>query len=237
MSKIKLSPRTINVLENFSKINATMILKSGSIDITEPLHRNLTGIYECDEYGLSIDGDIGIGTSMFCDILKVYPDCDVELNGNVIKVSMVGNEKECINYVTPYKSHIIVAKTTGRELFEKEDTSLTKFIFDESILNNINLISKSIEADELTLESENGRVYFEILNSRSGSTSRVNVEATSSEAFNISIGIGTLGKLVPSPYNVNIKRLTIGTNKKIDMAKFSSMEYNNSSGRLYYLLK
>jgi len=237
MSKIKLSHQTINILENFSKINSTMILKNGSIDITEPLHRNLTGIYECDEYELYIDGDIGIETGVFCNILKVYPDYDVELNGNVIKVSMTGNEKECINYVTPYKNHIIVAKTIGRELFEKEDTSLTKFIFDESILNNINLISKSIGADELTLESEEGRVYFEILNSKSGSTSRVNVDATSSEPFNISIGIGTLGKLVPSPYNVTVKRLTIGKDKKMDMAKFSSMEYNNSNGRLYYLLK
>ena len=96
---MKLSEKTIDLLENFSSINQSILVKKGSKLRTISVMKNILAEAEVDE---NFEKDFGIyDLPQFLNGVNLMNDPDIDLRNESYMILREGNTTNCLLYTSP----------------------------------------------------------------------------------------------------------------------------------------
>lgn len=199
---MKISDKTKNILENFSTINSSIVVKKGNVIQTVSPQKNIKAIYECDE---TFDSDFA-----FYDLLEFLrgltilknPDFDFS-NPKYVSITS-GSSKVKYYYCDPS-----LITTSDKQL--PDLATDVEFQLSEDVLNSLLKASKVYQLNDVSLVGD-GTEMMLVVSDREDVTSHsfsVTVGKTSRK-FTVNFKVENL-KIVPDTYNVKITFPNIST--------------------------
>jgi len=211
---MKISDTTKNILENFSNINSSIVVKRGSVLQTVSPQKNIKAVYECDE---NFDQDFAIyDLGQFLGGLTIFKDADFDFSNQKYVLISSGNSK--VKYYYCDASLI----TTSEKQLPKLNIDV-EFKLSMDILNSINKASKIYELTDISLTG-NGEEMNLVLG---------NNEDVTSNNFSVVVGKTTM------KFNANFKveNLKIISDNYIVQISFPNIStFISSNHKLTYLI-
>ena len=208
---MKLSEKTINLLENFSSINQSILVKKGSKLRTISVMKNILAEAEVDE---NFERDFGIyDLPQFLNGVNLMRDPDLDLRnetymiireGKSTKVKFAFADPECI--VTPPEKNI---KLTSNDV---------KFILDDVQLSKLLKASSVYQLPDLSAVGDGKEITLVVSDRKNDNSNEFSLKVGKTEqTFEFNFKIENI-KLIPGSYDVVIS--------KQNLAKFTNSNYN-----------
>ena len=208
---MKLSEKTISLLENFSSINQSILVKKGSKLRTISVMKNILAEAEVDE---NFERDFGIyDLPQFLNGVNLMRDPDLDLRnetymiireGKSTKVKFAFADPECI--VTPPEKNI---KLTSNDV---------KFILDDVQLSKLLKASSVYQLPDLSAVGDGKEITLVVSDRKNDNSNEFSLKVGKTEqTFEFNFKIENI-KLIPGSYDVVIS--------KQNLAKFTNSNYN-----------
>jgi hypothetical protein len=208
---MKLSEKTISLLENFSSINQSILVKKGSKLRTISVMKNILAEAEVDE---NFERDFGIyDLPQFLNGVNLMRDPDLDLRnetymiireGKSTKVKFAFADPECI--VTPPEKNI---KLTSNDV---------KFILDDVQLSKLLKASSVYQLPDLSAIGDGEDITLVVSDRKNDNSNEYTlVVGKTEQTFEFNFKIENI-KLIPGSYDVVIS--------KQNLAKFTNSNYN-----------
>ena len=208
---MKLSEKTISLLENFSSINQSILVKKGSKLRTISVMKNILAEAEVDE---NFERDFGIyDLPQFLNGVNLMRDPDLDLRnetymiireGKSTKVKFAFADPECI--VTPPEKNI---KLTSNDV---------KFILDDVQLSKLLKASSVYQLPDLSAVGDGKEITLVVSDRKNDNSNEFSLKVGKTEqTFEFNFKIENI-KLIPGSYDVQISKEKI--------AKFTNSNYN-----------
>ena len=208
---MKLSEKTISLLENFSSINQSILVKKGSKLRTISVMKNILAEAEVDE---NFERDFGIyDLPQFLNGVNLMRDPDLDLRnetymiireGKSTKVKFAFADPECI--VTPPEKNI---KLTSNDV---------KFILDDVQLSKLLKASSVYQLPDLSAVGDGKEITLVVSDRKNDNSNEFSLKVGKTEqTFEFNFKIENI-KLIPGSYDVVIS--------KQNLAKFTNSSYN-----------
>ena len=208
---MKLSEKTISLLENFSSINQSILVKKGSKLRTISVMKNILAEAEVDE---NFERDFGIyDLPQFLNGVNLMKDPDLDLKnetymiireGKSTRVKFAFADPECI--VTPPEKNI---KLTSNDV---------KFILDDAQLSKLLKASSVYQLPDLSAVGDGKEITLVVSDRKNDNSNEFSLKVGKTEqTFEFNFKIENI-KLIPGSYDVVIS--------KQNLAKFTNSNYN-----------
>ncbi len=195
---MKLSDKTLKLLENFSDINPGVLLEEGSDVYTVAPNKTIFAKATIDE---EFDSEAGIyNLKNFLRILNLFKEPDIELQENQFKIS---DGKQSVRYTYASKNMIFVPQKKNIKMpsvdveLELQWEDITKALDAAGILG----------MEKIALTGDGNNVKLEVYDPNNPTTDKYSVvlecEDVPEEEFTVLIKTGNL-KLLPENYQVKI---------------------------------
>jgi hypothetical protein len=199
---MKISEKTKNILENFSNINSSIVVKKGNVIQTVSPQKNIKATYHCDEY---FDSDFAIYDLLeFLRGLTILKNPEFDFSNE--KYVLITSGKSRVKYYYCDPSLI----TTSEKQLPDLNTDV-EFQLSEEILQSLLKASKVYQLNDMSLIGD-GEEMMLVVCDREDVTSHnfsVGVGKTSRK-FNVNFKVENL-KIVSDSYNVKITFPNIST--------------------------
>ena len=208
---MKLSEKTISLLENFSSINQSILVKKGSKLRTISVMKNILAEADVDE---NFERDFGVyDLPQFLNGINLMNDPDLDLknetymiirDGKSTKVKFAFADPECI--VTPPEKNI---KLTSNDV---------KFILDDVQLSKLLKASSVYQLPDLSAVGDGKEITLVVSDRKNDNSNEFSLKVGKTEqTFEFNFKIENI-KLIPGSYDVVIS--------KQNLAKFTNSNYN-----------
>jgi hypothetical protein len=192
---MKISDKTKNILENFSSINSSIVVKKGNTIQTVSPQKNIMAVYECEE---TFESDFA-----FYDLLEFLrgltilknPDFDFS-NEKYVSITS-GNSKVKYYYCDPS-----LITTSDKQMPDLQKD--VEFTLSEEVLNSLLKASKVYQLNDMSLVG-NGEEMMLVVSDRDDVTSHSFsvVVGKTTRKFTVNFKVENL-RIVPDTYNVKI---------------------------------
>ena len=222
---MKISTETLNVLRNFSTINANLVVNEGSNIATISESKTIMAEATVAEY---FPQDVGIyDLSEFLSVVGLMDDPELIFEESAMLIQS-GNQK--IRYF--FSEMEILTRPSKSITMPNVDVS---FDITEDQLNQIRKASSVLRHSELMITNEDGNLTASVVNSKDPTANSYSLtlveDADFDSSFKFFISIPNL-KLVNGNYTVNIssKLISQWINTSADIKYFVALEKNSTYG-------
>jgi len=199
---MKISDKTKNILENFSAINSSIVVKKGNLIQTVSPQKNIKATYECDE---TFDSDFAFYDLLeFLRGLTILKNPDFDFSNDKYVIISSGNSKVKYYYCDPS-----LITTSDKQLPDLQTD--VEFQLSDDVLNSLLKASKVYQLNDMSLVGDGNEMML-VVSDREDVTSHsfsVGVGKTNRK-FTVNFKVENL-KIVPDSYTVKITFPNIST--------------------------
>ena len=202
---MKLSESTIEVLNNFSLINRSLVFKAGNVIKTISPTKTILASAKVED---TIPSEFGIyDLSMFLGVVGLFDDPEFLI---LDKSMTISQDKESVGYVFAAPSMIMTPPDKELKLPDPE----IQFDLSNDILKRVLKVSNTLGTPEIAVSGDRESVYLECLDvaNKSNNTYKVKIAETDKQ-FKMVFLLENI-KMLPRDYKVEISSK--------GMAKFSA---------------
>lgn len=211
VKKMRLSKETYNILKNFASINSNIVITPGNTIRTKSAGDNLYA-----EAKISEDFDVQVAIwdlNRFLGIVSMFENPDLEFSDTHVTVS---NGRSSVIY---YYSQVSLLSYPKKTL--KMPKTTVKFDLAEQDLYDILKASSILQADELSIEAENGKISISVGDSSQSSSDKFNIEIMSDDIekdYSGKLKVSDI-KIIPGSYTVELTDTVVSkfTHKNLDI--------------------
>lgn len=221
---MKLSEKTISILQNFASINQSILVKSGSTLRTISVMKNILAEAQVTE---SFPRDFAIyDLNQFLNGLKLYKDPELDFSNDSYLVIKEGNRKIKYFYADP---SVIISPPDKSISLPSEDVC---FQLEHSILDKLIKASGVFQLFDLSAIGENGVIRLVVRDKKNDTSNEYSVTVGETDVdFTFNFKVENI-KIVPGAYDVVIssKQLSRFTNQNHDIEYFIALEPDSTFG-------
>ena len=208
---MKLSEKTINLLENFSSINQSILVKKGSKLRTISVMKNILAEAEVDE---NFERDFGIyDLPQFLNGVNLMRDPDLDLRNETY---MIIREGKSTKVKFAFADPEVIITPPEKEM--KLPSSDVKFQLDSIQLGKLLKASQVYQLPDLSAVGNGKEVTLVVSDRRNDNSNEFSLKVGKTEqTFEFNFKIENI-KLIPGSYDVVIS--------KKNLAKFTNNNYN-----------
>ena len=219
MQKLKLSPRTIQILKNFSSINPSVYFKQGNKITTISPSKTILAKAEIAE---NCESDFAIyNLSRFLGVLTLFNDPELEINEKY--VTIMDNKKK-LNYMFADPSNIITAPEKEIEMPNPE----ISFSLPNDDLQTIMKALSVLQLPEIAFVGQEGKTTIQAIDSKGLIGDNCSVELGNSGADFKMIFKAENIKIIPGDYEVQISSKKISKFTGSDIIYYIAVVSNSS---------
>jgi hypothetical protein len=199
---MKISDKTKNVLENFSNINSSIVVKKGNVLKTVSPQKNIIAVYECEE---SFEHNFAIyDLGQFLGGLTIFKDADFDFSNE--KYVVISSGKSKVKY---YYCDASLITTSQKEL--PDLTVDVQFNLSNDILNSINKAAKIYDLTDISLTGDGTEMSLIVKDKEDVTSNNFSVVVgTTSKIFTANFKVENL-KIIPDNYTVQISFPNVST--------------------------
>lgn len=221
---MKLSEKTISILQNFASINQSLFVKSGSTLRTISVMKNILAEAKVTE---TFPRDFAIyDLNQFLNGLKLYKDPELDFSNDSYLVIKEGNRKIKYFYADP---SVIISPPDKNISLPSEDVC---FQLEHSILDKLIKASGVFQLFDLSAIGENGVIQMVVRDKKNDTSNEYSVTVGETDVdFTFNFKVENI-KIVPGAYDVVIssKQLSRFTNQNHDIEYFIALEPDSTFG-------
>jgi len=215
---MKLSPETITILKNFSSINQSILVKSGSKLSTISVMKNILAEAEVKE---SFPKDFAIyDLNQFLNGLGLHQDPDLDFENNSHVIIREGKRRVKYFFADP---EVIVTPPNKELSLPTEDVS---FQLEHSQLDKMIKASAVYQLPDLSVIGEDGVVKLVVRDKKNDTSNEFSIIVGETEkVFTFNFKVENI-KIIPGTYDVLIsqKLLSKFTNEKYNLTYYVALE-------------
>ena len=221
---MKLSEKTISILQNFASINQSLFVKAGSTLRTISVMKNILAEAKVTE---TFPRDFAIyDLNQFLNGLKLYKDPELDFSNDSYLVIKEGNRKIKYFYADP---SVIISPPDKNISLPSEDVC---FQLEHSILDKLIKASGVFQLFDLSAIGENGVIQMVVRDKKNDTSNEYSVTVGETDVdFTFNFKVENI-KIVPGAYDVVIssKQLSRFTNQNHDIEYFIALEPDSTFG-------
>lgn len=214
---MQLSNDLVNVLKNFSSINANLVVKKGKKISTMSSAKDIMAEFNGkDDFAkpLAI-----FNLNEFLGVLSAFDDPSLELEDKYVTISQ-GKQK--VKYIYADECHLVTPQKSIQ--FPGADISFT---LTQETLSKLQKMSAILAAEDLAIVGDGKKVTLKVFDKKNPSNNvfEIETEAKTSDDFEVLLKIEKL-KLIQGTYTVDVssKKISRFTNDDIDIVYFVAVE-------------
>lgn len=221
---MKLSEKTISILQNFASINQSLFVKAGSTLRTISVMKNILAEAKVTE---TFPRDFAIyDLNQFLNGLKLYKDPELDFSNDSYLVIKEGNRKIKYFYADP---SVIISPPDKNISLPSEDVC---FQLEHSILDKLIKASGVFQLFDLSAIGEKGVIQLVVRDKKNDTSNEYSVTVGETDVdFTFNFKVENI-KIVPGAYDVVIssKQLSRFTNQNHDIEYFIALEPDSTFG-------
>jgi hypothetical protein len=221
---MKLSEKTISILQNFASINQSLFVKAGSTLRTISVMKNILAEAKVTE---TFPRDFAIyDLNQFLNGLKLYKDFELDFSNDSYLLIKEGNRKIKYFYADP---SVIISPPDKNISLPSEDVC---FQLEHSILDKLIKASGVFQLFDLSAIGENGVIQLVVRDKKNDTSNEYSVTVGETDVdFTFNFKVENI-KIVPGAYDVVIssKQLSRFTNQNHDIEYFIALEPDSTFG-------
>lgn len=221
---MKLSEKTISILQNFASINQSLFVKAGSTLRTISVMKNILAEAKVTE---TFPRDFAIyDLNQFLNGLKLYKDPELDFSNDSYLLIKEGNRKIKYFYADP---SVIISPPDKNISLPSEDVC---FQLEHSILDKLIKASGVFQLFDLSAIGENGVIQLVVRDKKNDTSNEYSVTVGETDVdFTFNFKVENI-KIVPGAYDVVIssKQLSRFTNQNHDIEYFIALEPDSTFG-------
>lgn len=218
---MKLSKETLSLIENFSTINGSLLIKPGSKITTISESKNVVGDVSVSE---NFPVEFGIyDLKEFLGVVSLFTNPSLEFNDKYVLVSDEG--KSQVKYFAAGEGVVKAAPTTVK--FPSADV---EFELSTAQLAMIKRTSSVLKANDLSIVGADGQLKLVVADKKNDSSNAYEVVIGETDhEFKANLQIDNL-KMLPGDYEVAIskKKISRFVNKGSDLTYFIAIEADST---------
>ena len=217
---MKFSKETIEILQNFSLINPSLIFKPGK---TLKTMSTMKSIISTAEIGDEIPSEFAIyNLSQFLSVVALFDDPEFTI---LDRQMVISSGKESINYVFA-DSSLIISPPEKELTLPSEDVT---FELSNDVLKRILKAAVTLGSPEIAVTGDRESIYIEAMNTKNSSDNSYKVKiGETSNQFKLVFSLENI-KLLPRDYSVAISKQGLAQFKADGLTYFIVMEKKPSS--------
>lgn len=221
---MKLSEKTISILQNFASINQSIFVKQGSTLRTISVMKNILAEAKVTE---TFPRDFAIyDLNQFLNGLKLYKDPELNFSNDSYLLIKEGNRKIKYFYADP---SVIISPPDKNISLPSEDVC---FQLEHSILDKLIKASGVFQLFDLSAIGEDGVIRLVVRDKKNDTSNEYSVTVGETDVdFIFNFKVENI-KIVPGTYDVVIssKQLSRFTNQNHDIEYFIALEPDSTFG-------
>jgi len=224
LQTMKLSEKTISILQNFASINQSIFVKQGSTLRTISVMKNILAEAKVSE---TFPRDFAIyDLNQFLNGLKLYKDPELNFSNDSYLLIQEGNRKIKYFYADP---SVIISPPDKNISLPSEDIC---FQLEHSILDKLIKASGVFQLFDLSAIGEGGVIRLVVRDKKNDTSNEYSVTVGETDVDFIFNFKAENIKIVPGTYDVVIssKQLSKFTNQNHDIEYFIALEPDSTFG-------
>lgn len=221
---MKLSEKTITVLQNFASINQSILVKKGSTLRTISVMKNILAEAKVTEV---FPRDFAIyDLNQFLNGLKLYKDPELDFTNDSYVLIKEGNRKIKYFYADP---SVIISPPEKNIALPSEDVC---FQLEHSVLDKLIKASGVFQLFDLSAIGEDGSIRLVVRDKKNDTSNEYSAVVGETDVdFTFNFKVENI-KIVPGAYDVVIssKQLSRFTNQNHDIEYFIALEPDSTFG-------
>ena len=221
---MKLSEKTITVLQNFASINKSILVKKGSTLRTISVMKNILAEAKVTEV---FPRDFAIyDLNQFLNGLKLYKDPELDFTNDSYVLIKEGNRKIKYFYADP---SVIISPPEKNIALPSEDVC---FQLEHSVLDKLIKASGVFQLFDLSAIGEDGSIRLVVRDKKNDTSNEYSAVVGETDVdFTFNFKVENI-KIVPGAYDVVIssKQLSRFTNQNHDIEYFIALEPDSTFG-------
>jgi hypothetical protein len=221
---MKLSEKTITVLQNFASINQSILVKQGSTLRTISVMKNILAEAQVSEV---FPREFAIyDLNQFLNGLKLYKDPELDFTNDSYVLIKEGNRKIKYFYADP---SVIISPPEKNIALPSEDVC---FQLEHSVLDKLIKASGVFQLFDLSAIGEDGSIRLVVRDKKNDTSNEYSAVVGETDVdFTFNFKVENI-KIVPGAYDVVIssKQLSRFTNQNHDIEYFIALEPDSTFG-------
>jgi hypothetical protein len=221
---MKLSEKTITVLQNFASINQSILVKKGSTLRTISVMKNILAEAKVSEV---FPREFAIyDLNQFLNGLKLYKDPELDFTNDSYVLIKEGNRKIKYFYADP---SVIISPPEKNIVLPSEDVC---FQLEHSVLDKLIKASGVFQLFDLSAIGEDGSIRLVVRDKKNDTSNEYSAVVGETDVdFTFNFKVENI-KIVPGAYDVVIssKQLSRFTNQNHDIEYFIALEPDSTFG-------
>lgn len=217
---MKLSKETIDVLKNFSAINAGIVVSGGTEVSTMGVMKDIIAIAKIKE---ELPPFAIYELSRFLSAINLFKDPELEFKNRHVKI---GEGKTFANYYYSDPSLIVSPKPI---VFPAVDL---EFTIDRSSFTDLIKAAATLQLTEISLDGNSDELTFSAIDAKNSTENSYSLGVEQFEfeqpatSTNFVFKVDKLSKLLPGSYTVSVSNRLISrwVNKEIDLTYYVAVE-------------